>query len=156
MKEPLAFIESCDWTFASTMPWIPHWYIVRRNVDARLFDELALYIRIEGRLGRWGAPHMHWYLHFPGHDYYYWTMGGALEETLVINRAETSTDNVRYLDEGNLNRKDRDIIDRWCDYTQCPECRSFGQVQKWDSDDLFGTETRLVSLQCPHCGYRAL
>jgi hypothetical protein len=158
MVDPIAFIESVPWTYASTS-WHPHAYIVKRNVDAQSFDELALHIRLHGRLGRWGAKNLHWYLHLPDHGFYYWTMGWPLVETIIINRAKVSTDNVRYLDTVDWKPRDREILDTWCGWTECPQCGDTESVitQEWATDDMFGIYgTRLVSLRCPACDWRYL
>lgn len=157
MLDPLAFIESVTWTFASSMPWIPHWYIVKRNVDRGLFDELARHIHTEGRLGRWGREYVNWYLHFPGHPFYYWTMHGQLHEIFIINRGRVETDNVRYLEDGNLRPGDREIIEGWS-WAECPNCLSRDPItQEWAIEDLLGIYgTRLVSIRCSSCGWHYL
>ena len=154
--DPLAFIESVEWTFASSMPWNPHWYIVKHKVDRRSFDELALHIRLQGRLGVWANSHLHWYLHLPDHGFYYWTMGAPLSETIIINRARVETDNVRYLEDDQLAPPA--LIERWATSTECPSCLTLDPItQEWETEDLFGLYgTKLISLQCPDCGYRYL
>ena len=71
---------------------------------ARAFDELALHIRLHGRLGRWGSK-LHWYWTLD--DWKYWSMGWPLHETIIINRARVSADDTRYLIDGNLIAADR-------------------------------------------------
>lgn len=47
----LDFIDRHQWTFAKTMPEIPHWYIVRDHLsddDRKLFDEFEAFIRKNG------------------------------------------------------------------------------------------------------------
>ena len=156
MRDPLGFIESVEWTFASSMPWIPHWYIVKWKLEDRsLFDELARHIHLEGRLGRWGAEYVNWYLHLPDHPFYYWTMHGLLPEIFIINRAKVEREDVRYLVDGDLSQRDRELIEGW-DWAECPNCLSRVPItQEWGTEDLLGIYgTQLISLRCRSCGHR--
>ncbi len=79
-------IVRCQWTFAKTMPKVPHEYIVRDKCG--LTDEEFLFFvdiqRNYGKVGRWGKyilPYL-----YVG-NYKYWTMGAPYEETTIINRA---------------------------------------------------------------------
>ena len=80
-------IARCQWTFAKTMPWAPHEYIVRGKCP--LTDEDFVYFvemqRQHGTPEQWHR-YNHPYLYID--DYKYWTMGAAMEETKVINRAK--------------------------------------------------------------------
>ncbi len=80
-------IARCQWTFAKTMPWAPHEYIVRGKCP--LADEEFLYfIDMQRRFGvkeHWGK-YFNPYLYID--DYKYWTMGAPVEETIVMNRAK--------------------------------------------------------------------
>lgn len=80
-------IARCQWTFAKTMPWCPHEYIVRGKCP--LTDEEFLYFiemqRSYGKVERWGK-YITPYLYIDG--YKYWTMGAPVEETIVMNRAK--------------------------------------------------------------------
>lgn len=80
-------IARCEWTFAKTMPWCPHEYIVRGKCP--LTEEEFLYFidmqRRFGKVERWGK-YNNPYLYID--DYKYWTMGAPYEETTVINRAK--------------------------------------------------------------------
>ena len=80
-------IARCQWTFAKTMPWCPHEYIVRGK--SPLTEEEFLYFiemqRSYGKVERWGR-YITPYLYID--DYKYWTMGAPVEETLVMNRAK--------------------------------------------------------------------
>jgi hypothetical protein len=49
-----AFIGQCECTFAKTMPWAPHEYIVRRNVDNDKFVGFVKLIREQGERRKWG------------------------------------------------------------------------------------------------------
>ncbi len=79
-------ISRCHWTFAKTMPWAPHEYIVRGK--CALIDEEFLYFidmqRRYGKKERWGKYNFP-YLYID--NYKYWTMGAAYDETIIINRA---------------------------------------------------------------------
>ena len=80
-------ISRCHWTFAKTMPFAPHEYIVRGNCP--LTDkEFVYFVDMQRRYGvkeRWGK-YNNPYLYID--DYKYWTMGAPIEETTVINRAK--------------------------------------------------------------------
>lgn len=80
-------ISRCQWTFAKTMPWAPHEYIVRGK--CLLTEEEFLYfIDMQRRFGvkeHWGK-YYHPYLYID--DYKYWTMGAPYEDTIIINRAK--------------------------------------------------------------------
>lgn len=79
-------IVRCQWTFAKTMPWCPHEYIVRgkcplSETEFRYFIDMQ---RSYGKVERWGK-YITPYLYID--DYKYWTMGAPVEETIVMNRA---------------------------------------------------------------------
>lgn len=78
-------ITSSHWTFAKTMPHIPHEYTLRRAApDVPLFERFVMYIRAHGYEKSWrGTPRR--YLDIDGWSY--WSMGAPLEETILINRA---------------------------------------------------------------------
>ena len=80
-------ISRCQWTFAKTMPWAPHEYIVRGK--CLLTEEEFLYfIDMQRRFGvkeHWGK-YYHPDLYID--DYKYWTMGAPYEDTIIINRAK--------------------------------------------------------------------
>jgi hypothetical protein len=86
------FIAEVRWQFAKTMPQWPHEYTVRKwreDLDQDFLD-FAAYIRRVGTVKPWPADsptprYHHSYLELGGWDY--WTMEGAIAETIVINRA---------------------------------------------------------------------
>jgi len=83
--EMCSIFESERWTFAKTMPAIPHQWVSRKTWSNRhSFDQAVQYIRDHGRKERWGR-YNHEYLYLSG--YKYWTMGASVEDTLIINRA---------------------------------------------------------------------
>lgn len=78
------FIGSHRWTFAKSMPHIPHEYTLRKHArDDAEFVRFVLHIREVGEVRPWGR-YRHTYLDFEGHTY--WTMGSPIEETILINR----------------------------------------------------------------------
>ena len=82
-------ITRCQWTFAKTMPWAPHEYIVRGKCP--LTEEEFLYFidmqRRYGKVERWGK-YITPYLYIDDHKY--WTMGAPVEDTIVMNRAKVT------------------------------------------------------------------
>ena len=80
-------IARCQWTFAKTMPWAPHEYIVRGKCPLTE-EEFVYFVNMQrnyGKVERWGK-YITPYLYID--DYKYWTMGAPVEETIVINRAK--------------------------------------------------------------------
>lgn len=90
IKKLREMISRCDWTFAKTMPWCPHEYIVRGKCP--LSEEEFLYFigmqRGYGKVERWGK-YITPYLYID--DYKYWTMGAPVEDTIVMNRAKVES-----------------------------------------------------------------
>lgn len=100
-----SMIARCEWTFAKTMPFAPHEYIVKEKcpLTAEDFEYFVNMQREHGVKERWGK-YNNPYLYID--DYKYWTMGAPLEETTVINRAKASAVNdVHRLYEG-INKGD--------------------------------------------------
>ena len=95
-----SMISRCEWTFAKTMPFAPHEYIVKEKCPLTT-DEFEYFINMQREYGvkeRWGK-YNNPYLYID--DYKYWTMGAPIEETTVINRAKASAVNdVHQLYEG--------------------------------------------------------
>ena len=82
-------IARCQWTFAKTMPWCPHEYIVREKC-ALTEEEFHYFVDMQrnyGKVERWGK-YITPYLYID--DYKYWTMGAPYEETHVMNRAKVN------------------------------------------------------------------
>jgi hypothetical protein len=79
----ISFIDTQNWTYAKTYPKWPHEYIVRENVDEKLFVELVTFIRKNGYIGRFYKMET---TYFDFNEYTYWTMGEPLEVTTIINR----------------------------------------------------------------------
>jgi hypothetical protein len=80
------FVRSSPWTFARTMPEIPHEYTLRTEApDERVFERVVLHIREEGYKAVFGSAT---YTYLDIDDWKYWTMGTPLEHTTLINRAK--------------------------------------------------------------------
>lgn len=87
-----AYIAKVRWQFARTMPLWPHEYTVREwrpDLDVE-FEALVTLIRRIGVVKPWPRTsrtpkYHHTYLTLD--DFEYWTMGAAVSETTVINRA---------------------------------------------------------------------
>lgn len=77
------FIDSCQWTFAKTMPEWPHEYIVRDQVDEDRFVRLVCHIRENGYESKFYQKTL---IYYEYDGMVYWTMGAPLEETIIINR----------------------------------------------------------------------
>ena len=80
-------IARCEWTFAKTMPFAPHEYIVKdkcplTDAEFMFFVDLQRSFGVNEQWGKYINP----YLYID--DYKYWTMGAPMEETTVINRAK--------------------------------------------------------------------
>lgn len=79
-------IARCKWTFAKSMPFAPHEYIVKDKCPLSK-EEFEYFVTMQRQFGikeRWGK-YNNSYLYID--DYKYWTMGAPLEQTTVINRA---------------------------------------------------------------------
>ena len=100
-----SMIARCEWTFAKTMPFAPHEYIVKEKCPLTT-DEFEYFVNMQREHGvkeRWGK-YNNPYLYID--DYKYWTMGAPLEDTTVINRAKVSAVNdVHQLYKG-INKED--------------------------------------------------
>lgn len=101
-----SMIARCQWTFAKTMPFAPHEYIVKDRCpltkeEFEYFVEMQRQYGVKERWGKYNNP----YLYID--DYKYWTMGAPLEETTVINRAKACVvEEVHELYEG-INKGDK-------------------------------------------------
>ena len=82
-----SMIARCQWTYAKTMPFAPHEYIVKDKcpLTSEEFEYFVSMQREHGVKERWGK-YNHPYLYID--DYKYWSMGAPMEETTVINRAK--------------------------------------------------------------------
>jgi hypothetical protein len=96
------FVTGEHWTFAKTMPDWPHEYLVRERVDERLFVKLVEHIRAKGYEGRFYRRRMT-YFDFDGRSY--WTMGAAVDATIIINRCRSEDTYEARLASGTLPHK---------------------------------------------------
>ena len=106
-------IARCEWTFAKTMPWCPHEYIVRGKCPLAE-EEFLYFIDMQRRFGvkeRWGR-YNNPYLYID--DYKYWTMGDPIEKTTVINRAKACVvDDAHKLYQGMKEAEGNKYIDEY-------------------------------------------
>lgn len=76
------FIKQCTWTFAKTMPEIPHYYVVRdilSNDDKKTFDAFGEYIKRNGYSDSFASKR---YDYLNAGVYKYWIIDN------ILNRAE--------------------------------------------------------------------
>ena len=83
-------LESKKWTFAKTMPAMPHYWSSRDQWgDNKQFEYVVQYLRDHGPKEIWGK-YKHNYFYSSG--FKYWTMGAPLNITTIINRAIPSSE----------------------------------------------------------------
>ena len=86
------FISRNKWIFAKTYAdFCPHEYVVKDKLsidDKQVFEQIVRFIRENGFLAIYGKMQPKPY-YIVG-DYYYWTMGDPVEETVILNRARLS------------------------------------------------------------------
>lgn len=87
-QDLILILEESEWTFAKTMPWIPHWYILRKNFNNVFFDKMVEALRAYGIDEIFGKKNPKTYRYFYANGYKYWTMGNPINETTVINKAK--------------------------------------------------------------------
>ena len=108
-----SMITRCEWTFAKTMPFAPHEYIVKEKCPLKM-DEFEYFVNMQREHGvkeRWGK-YNNPYLYID--DYKYWTMGAPIEETTVINRAKASAINdVHQLYEGIKGERTMSYVEEY-------------------------------------------
>ncbi len=79
------WLLSKRWTFAKTMPGIPHEWIARpKSGDTSDFTDAVATIRAFGQPRQFGRQT---YVYFDHDGFTYWTMGAPIGETTIINRA---------------------------------------------------------------------
>lgn len=90
------YIADVRWRFAKTMPQWPHEYTIRAWAPQHewRFEAFVQLIRAEGEVKPWPRDserprYHHNYLTIDG--WQYWTMGAAIAETVVINRARSDS-----------------------------------------------------------------
>ena len=80
------FIRSVNWTFAKTMPQIPHWYTVK-EWHPELAGDFECFVRHIQDNGYSEIFMGKSYKYFDVGEYKYWTMDPSVDETDLINRA---------------------------------------------------------------------
>jgi hypothetical protein len=84
-QEYTDFVKAHEWTYAKSMPTMPHAYVVRERCRADdEFCRAVLYIRKHGKPRKFFRKT---YIYLDFGAYTYWTMGNSLEITKIINRA---------------------------------------------------------------------
>ncbi len=88
MEKMRAFINMHTWRFAKTYANIaPHEYIVKTEIDKccwKTFEDIVVFIRQNGFEAFYKKKE---YTYLVLDEYYYWTMGDLIEETIILNRA---------------------------------------------------------------------
>lgn len=80
------FIDAHEWTFAKSMPKMPHFYVVRDKCRSELeFVRFVLHIRMHGEDRRFWKKN---YRYLDVRNYSYWTMGNPINNTTIINRCK--------------------------------------------------------------------
>lgn len=79
------FVEVHEWTFAKSMPWMPHEYLLRdKAISEELFEKAVKAILTKGVLRRWKKTKVKFYL--DAGEWRYWVMEETPEDTKLINR----------------------------------------------------------------------
>ena len=78
-------IERSRWIFAKTMPKNPHCYMLRKGCDDSEFVRFVELIRQYGHCLIYNGTE---YTVLDVGEWFYWTMGAPIEETILINRKE--------------------------------------------------------------------
>ena len=78
-------ISKYKFTFAKTMPKIPHEWLARRDVPPQIFDWLVATIYHHGQEEMFYRK-TYKYLYVGDHKY--WCMGNPISQTTIINRAK--------------------------------------------------------------------
>lgn len=79
------FVAKTTWTFARSMPGIPHEYTLRERCVKEEFEKVVMYIRKHGYPAKFGKRT---FTYLDVNGYKYWTMGDLLDQTWVLNRAK--------------------------------------------------------------------
>jgi hypothetical protein len=79
-------LDSVEWKFAKTMPWIPHFYTLKMKwTDQEDFYNVVRYLRAYSVTETFGKKQYDYYYY---NGYKYWTMGAPVADTILINRAK--------------------------------------------------------------------
>ncbi len=77
------FILKTDWTFAKTMPDIPHYYVVRDSLsksDKIIFDDFNIFIEKHGYTARFFSKK---YTYYNIDKYKYWVIENILNRDII-------------------------------------------------------------------------
>jgi hypothetical protein len=83
-------IRRSRWIFAKTMPENPHYYMLRKESNDDEFVRFAELIRQYGYQYQYEG---YWYTVLNVYEWYYWSMGAPIGETILINRKERRLNN---------------------------------------------------------------
>ena len=85
-------LENSEFTFAKSMPNLPHSYIVKEEWgNDTEFEDLVLFIRENGVTERFFSKT---YIYYHLNGYKYWTMGNQVGVTRIINRAKVEIESL--------------------------------------------------------------
>ena len=91
-QEFVQFVGNYRWKFASTYAaFCPHEYIVKDwlpDEEKKWFEDAVIFIRKCGFPAYYGKNCR---MYFVVGDYYYWTMGDPVKDTIILNRAKLSS-----------------------------------------------------------------
>jgi hypothetical protein len=159
-------MDRLPWTFAKTVPEVPHEYVVApRGLAWPLFDDVVRYLHRNGRLARWGARYVHYYVEHDGR--LYWVVGRhAVTVTrhgkpFMVNRERVEHSTNRWLDTDPMGPGDRTLIRRWAGGEPCQACLNVGLEVEWRTEDgtvvgpydPIGDERPFFI--CPSCGIQS-
>lgn len=93
------FIKTVSWTCAKTMPEWPHEYIVKKDANVELFNELVKHIR---KYGYEGMFYQKSRTYFDHEGMVYWTKGAPVGDTTIIKRCKNEATYEARLKKGTL------------------------------------------------------
>jgi hypothetical protein len=87
----LDLAPTLSWTFARSMPGVPHWYVVRGRTEGLRDADFERAVRVTRTFGEPGKfyARTNLYLFTRDRRLWFWTMGAPIEETTIINVATT-------------------------------------------------------------------
>jgi len=98
-------LEAHEWVYAKTMPRNPHEYTLRKAwQDDAMFDAVVMHIRELGYQVVFGRKP---YTQLDAGDFFYWTMGSPLDETILINRKRLGGYSADQVEEMKQRRRSR-------------------------------------------------
>lgn len=87
----LDLAPTLKWTFARSMPGVPHWYVVKGRTPGLSDADFLRAVEVTRTFGEPGKfyDRTNLYLFTRDRRLWFWTMGAPIEETTVINVATT-------------------------------------------------------------------